>query len=185
MANHAARIDDRNRTDVAQSGASRHQAWQPFVGRSARAADAPAVDCQLTQRGVGGGERFADVFRKNERQVVGARFRRFERARPRRPQIGGAESTQHEQYANRERGDARFTHDNLTYPTLMTMASAERPVVVIGAGPAGLTAAYDLTRRGVPTVVFDADVQVGGLAKTVVYKNFRFDIGGHRFFTKV
>jgi protoporphyrinogen oxidase len=65
------------------------------------------------------------------------------------------------------------------------IASAERPVVVIGAGPAGLTAAYDLTRHGVPTVVFDADDQVGGLAKTVVYNGFRFDIGGHRFFTKV
>jgi protoporphyrinogen oxidase len=65
------------------------------------------------------------------------------------------------------------------------IASAERPVVVIGAGPAGLTAAYDLTQRGVPTVVFDADDQVGGLAKTVVYNGFRFDIGGHRFFTKV
>ena len=65
------------------------------------------------------------------------------------------------------------------------IASAERPVVVIGAGPAGLTAAYDLAQRGVPTVVFDADDQVGGLAKTVVYHGFRFDIGGHRFFTKV
>ena len=65
------------------------------------------------------------------------------------------------------------------------LASAERPVVVIGAGPAGLTAAYDLTRRGVPTVVFERDGQVGGLARTVVYKGFRFDIGGHRFFTKV
>ena len=64
-------------------------------------------------------------------------------------------------------------------------ASAAEPVVVIGAGPAGLTAAYDLTRRGVPTVVFDRDTAVGGLAKTVVYKGFRFDIGGHRFFTKV
>jgi protoporphyrinogen oxidase len=64
-------------------------------------------------------------------------------------------------------------------------ASAEEPVVVIGAGPAGLTAAYDLMRRGVPTIVFDGDTQVGGLAKTVVYKGFRFDIGGHRFFTKV
>ena len=58
-------------------------------------------------------------------------------------------------------------------------------MVVIGAGPAGLTAAYDLTRQGVPTVVFDQDTQVGGIAKTVVYKGFRFDIGGHRFFTKV
>ncbi|HKB09661.1 MAG TPA: NAD(P)/FAD-dependent oxidoreductase [Vicinamibacterales bacterium] len=63
--------------------------------------------------------------------------------------------------------------------------SADDPVVVIGAGPAGLTAAYDLTRRGVPTIVFDGDTQVGGLAKTIVYKGFRFDIGGHRFFTKV
>ncbi|HJZ77629.1 MAG TPA: NAD(P)/FAD-dependent oxidoreductase [Vicinamibacterales bacterium] len=63
--------------------------------------------------------------------------------------------------------------------------SAAEPVVVIGAGPAGLTAAYDLTRHGVPTIVFDRDTQVGGLAKTVVYKGFRFDIGGHRFFTKV
>jgi protoporphyrinogen oxidase len=65
------------------------------------------------------------------------------------------------------------------------LASAKEPVVVIGAGPAGLTAAYDLTRRGIPTIVFDQDSQVGGLAKTVVYKGFRFDIGGHRFFTKV
>jgi len=62
---------------------------------------------------------------------------------------------------------------------------ANAPVVVIGAGPAGLTAAYDLTRRGVPTIVFEQDAQVGGLAKTVVYDGFRFDIGGHRFFTKV
>jgi protoporphyrinogen oxidase len=64
-------------------------------------------------------------------------------------------------------------------------ASPEQPVVVIGAGPAGLTAAYDLTRRGVPVLVFDQDERVGGLAQTVVYKGFRFDIGGHRFFTKV
>jgi protoporphyrinogen oxidase len=64
-------------------------------------------------------------------------------------------------------------------------ASADRPVVIIGAGPAGLTAAYDLTARGVPAMVFEQDEHVGGLAKTVVYKGFRFDIGGHRFFTKV
>jgi protoporphyrinogen oxidase len=65
------------------------------------------------------------------------------------------------------------------------VATVDRPVVVIGAGPAGLTAAYDLTERGVPTIVFEGDTQVGGLARTVVYKGFRFDIGGHRFFTKV
>ena len=59
------------------------------------------------------------------------------------------------------------------------------PVVVIGAGPAGLTAAYELTHLGVPTTVFEQDTQVGGLARTIDYKNFKFDIGGHRFFTKV
>ena len=64
-------------------------------------------------------------------------------------------------------------------------SSANAPVVVIGAGPAGLTAAYDLTRRGVPTIVFEQEAQVGGLAKTIVHDGFRFDIGGHRFFTKV
>ena len=59
------------------------------------------------------------------------------------------------------------------------------PVIVIGAGPAGLTAAYELTHLGVPTTVFEQDTQVGGLARTIDYKSFKFDIGGHRFFTKV
>ena len=59
------------------------------------------------------------------------------------------------------------------------------PVVVIGAGPAGLTAGYELTTRGVPVVILEKDDDVGGLARTVEYKGFRFDIGGHRFFTKV
>jgi protoporphyrinogen oxidase len=57
--------------------------------------------------------------------------------------------------------------------------------VVVGAGPAGLTAAYELSRRGVPVTLFEGDSQVGGLARTVEYRGFRFDIGGHRFFTKV
>jgi protoporphyrinogen oxidase len=59
------------------------------------------------------------------------------------------------------------------------------PVVVIGAGPAGLTAAYELSTRGIPVSVFEQDAQVGGLARTVQHEGFRFDIGGHRFFTKV
>ena len=58
-------------------------------------------------------------------------------------------------------------------------------VIVVGAGPAGLTAAYELTTRGVPVVILEKDSDVGGLARTVEYKGFRFDIGGHRFFTKV
>jgi len=58
------------------------------------------------------------------------------------------------------------------------------PVAVLGAGPAGLTAAYRLTQRNVPVIVFEADGQVGGLARTVVRDGYRFDLGGHRFFTK-
>src|SRR5262249_28842509 len=58
-------------------------------------------------------------------------------------------------------------------------------VAVIGAGPAGLTAAYLLSKEDVPVVVLEADpVYVGGIARTAKYKGFHFDIGGHRFFSK-
>ena len=58
-------------------------------------------------------------------------------------------------------------------------------VFVIGAGPAGLTAAYLLTKAKVTTTVIEADpVYVGGISRTVNYKDFLFDIGGHRFFSK-
>ncbi|MEA2183857.1 MAG: hypothetical protein QOF69_3042 [Solirubrobacteraceae bacterium] len=61
----------------------------------------------------------------------------------------------------------------------------ERPIVVLGAGPAGLTAGYVLARgSGRPVVLFEADHQVGGLARTVMRDGYRFDLGGHRFFTK-
>jgi protoporphyrinogen oxidase len=56
--------------------------------------------------------------------------------------------------------------------------------LVLGAGPAGLTAAYVLGKAGRKAVVLEADAQVGGLAKTVEIDGFRFDLGGHRFFTK-
>ncbi len=59
------------------------------------------------------------------------------------------------------------------------------PVVILGAGPAGLSAAYELTRAGQRPVVLEKDALVGGLARTVEYKGYLFDIGGHRFFTKV
>ena len=58
-------------------------------------------------------------------------------------------------------------------------------VVVIGAGPAGLTAAYVLSKRGYPVTVLEADDVVGGISRTAQYNGYRFDIGGHRFFTKI
>src|SRR2546430_10293481 len=55
----------------------------------------------------------------------------------------------------------------------------------MGAGPAGLTAAYELLKRGVPVTVVEKDhKQVGGLARTVEYKGYRFDIGGHPVFSQ-
>ena len=57
--------------------------------------------------------------------------------------------------------------------------------VIVGAGPAGLTAAYELSKHGCPAIVLEADDTVGGISRTCVYKGYRFDIGGHRFFTKV
>jgi protoporphyrinogen oxidase len=58
-------------------------------------------------------------------------------------------------------------------------------VIIIGAGPAGLTAAYLLAKKGVCATVLEADDVVGGISRTAQYKGFRFDIGGHRFFTKI
>ena len=58
-------------------------------------------------------------------------------------------------------------------------------VFIIGAGPAGLTSSYLLTKEGVSTTVIEADpVYVGGISRTANYKDFLFDIGGHRFFSK-
>ena len=60
-----------------------------------------------------------------------------------------------------------------------------RRAIIIGAGPAGLTAAYELLQRtDITPIVLEADHQVGGLSKTVVYNGNRMDIGGHRFFSK-
>src|SRR4029079_3717588 len=66
-------------------------------------------------------------------------------------------------------------------PTMSTHAN----VFVIGAGPAGLTAAYCLTRQDPSVIVIEKDpVYVGGISRTVEYNGFMFDIGGHRFFSK-
>jgi protoporphyrinogen oxidase len=56
---------------------------------------------------------------------------------------------------------------------------------VLGAGPAGLSAAHVLSLRGAPAAVFEADGSVGGIAKTIARHGYRFDLGGHRFFTKM
>ena len=59
------------------------------------------------------------------------------------------------------------------------------PVVIVGAGPAGLTAGYELLQHtGRRPLIFEADLQVGGISKTVEYRGNRMDLGGHRFFSK-
>ena len=64
---------------------------------------------------------------------------------------------------------------NPTHPT----------VVIIGAGPAGLTAAFELSKAGRLSTVLEATDMVGGISRTVERDGWRFDLGGHRFFTKV
>jgi protoporphyrinogen oxidase len=65
------------------------------------------------------------------------------------------------------------------------MQKTEKKVVIIGAGPAGLTAALELQAAGIKNItVLEADTQVGGISRTVNYKGNRIDIGGHRFFSK-
>jgi len=70
-------------------------------------------------------------------------------------------------------------------PSSSPLPIPDAPVLIIGAGPAGLTAGYLLAETGCPTIILEADEQVGGISRTVVRDGWRFDIGGHRFFTKV
>lgn len=71
------------------------------------------------------------------------------------------------------------------FPAVTDGGPDTKPYVVIGGGPAGLTAGYLLAKAGKKVIVFEADDQVGGIAKTVVDPyGYRFDLGGHRFFTK-
>jgi len=65
-----------------------------------------------------------------------------------------------------------------------TASQNVRSFVVLGAGPAGLTAAYKLTKHGYRPTVLEKSHTVGGLARTENYKGYHFDMGGHRFFTK-
>ena len=58
-------------------------------------------------------------------------------------------------------------------------------ILIIGAGPAGLTAAWEAEKHGIKTLILEGDKEVGGISRTVEKNGWRFDIGGHRFFTKV
>ncbi len=60
----------------------------------------------------------------------------------------------------------------------------EREFVIIGGGPAGLTAGYELTRHNIKPIVLEKLDKVGGIARTENYNGYHFDMGGHRFFTK-
>src|SRR5947208_7283534 len=63
--------------------------------------------------------------------------------------------------------------------------SQVKTAIIIGAGPAGLTAAYELLQRtGIKPIVLEASTYMGGISRTVNYKGNRIDIGGHRFFSK-
>jgi protoporphyrinogen oxidase len=61
----------------------------------------------------------------------------------------------------------------------------DHPVVVLGGGPAGLTAGYLFSKQGKPVIILESTGMVGGIARTEVRDGYRFDLGGHRFFTKV
>ena len=68
---------------------------------------------------------------------------------------------------------------------LLQKESSKKDVLIIGAGPAGLTAAHLLQKLQISTYTLEKDNMVGGIARTVEHDGYRIDIGGHRFFTKV
>ena len=64
------------------------------------------------------------------------------------------------------------------------MSQRTREVVILGAGPSGLSAGYRLSESGIDVLVVERQSRVGGLAKTIEHQGYRFDLGGHRFFTR-
>ena len=78
-----------------------------------------------------------------------------------------------------------MTDTSVSTPEPGAEITPEKPVVVLGGGPAGLTAGYLLARQGKAVVVLESTGQLGGIARTTVRDGYRFDLGGHRFFTKV
>ena len=63
-------------------------------------------------------------------------------------------------------------------------AEAAPRIAIVGAGPAGLAAAWELSKLGRRATVYEMDRAIGGISRTAEYRGFRFDLGGHRFFTK-
>jgi protoporphyrinogen oxidase len=63
-------------------------------------------------------------------------------------------------------------------------STPDKSFIIIGGGPAGLTAAYELAKKGHQPAVYEKLDKVGGIARTENYKGYYFDMGGHRFFTK-
>lgn len=62
---------------------------------------------------------------------------------------------------------------------------SQQTVIIIGAGPAGLTAAYELLdKTDIKPIIYEMSNDIGGISRTVNYKEYRMDIGGHRFFSK-
>src|SRR5579863_8856473 len=65
------------------------------------------------------------------------------------------------------------------------MVTASKTAIIFGAGPAGLTTAYELlTRAGIQPIILERSEAMGGISRTVNFKGNRIDIGGHRFFSK-
>src|SRR4029450_7682188 len=81
--------------------------------------------------------------------------------------------------------DTETDTETSTAPATSETTPEAEQVVIIGAGPAGLTAAWELTKRGRTATILEADSVVGGISRTVERDGWRFDIGGDRFFTKV
>src|ERR1022692_3111728 len=82
-----------------------------------------------------------------------------------------------------EEGAACATNE--VAPDRQQRTMAERRALIIGAGPAGLTAAFELIKRtDIQPIVLEKSEDMGGISRTVRYKGNRMDIGGHRFFSK-
>jgi protoporphyrinogen oxidase len=97
--------------------------------------------------------------------------------------IEGARAEWSDEYGFTYTGAARSTPEPPA--RAVDRLEPDHHVVIIGAGPGGLTPAYLLAKRGIRVTVLEADDMVGGISRTAQYKGYRFDVGGHRFFTKI